>query len=1213
MNLCAAALRWFQSREHHFRLQPLLTLLLSALPLLAGAQVNVYTRSYDLSRTGANLNETVLTPANVNPTQFGKLFTVKTDGEIYAQPLYVANLNIAGVIRNVVYAATMRNSVYAIDADTGQQLWVQNFGTPINPQEVQSDQNISWSTGLGILGTPVIDPSTNIMYFVSANEYQSNGANVYENHLNAIDITTGLPVNGSPVNITATFNSPDISTGLVFDAKHQNQRPGLALSHGMVYIAFASHNDITPYHGWVLAYNASTLAQVATFSDTTVDMRGGIWMAGAAPAIDQDGNLYLSTGNGNFGPTKNGVTQTGNSFIKLSPTLQLLDYFTPKNSATLNSGDMDLGSAGLLLLPNTTHVLGGGKEGVLYITDINNMGKFNSSQDQVLQEFQSIYGVGTSHIHGTPVYFNSSVNGPSAYVWGENDVLRAYQFDPDDGLLNTTPFAMSPMTAPVTNNNGAMPGGFISISANGNQNGILWASTPYNANALHNIVQGVLYAFDANTLNLLWSDKQNDSRDEIGLFAKYCPPVVANGKLYMATFGKMGTSDGSGALVVYGLLPKLTVSVQDATMTSGASSLPAFTATATGLKGSDQLGGSLIVQYSTTATTNSAPGTYSVTATVSGTAASNYYITVNPGTLTVYPAVSSSGTGALSYNSSFSPDTIQVNGAAKFAGSILRLTDSGTYEAASAFYSTPVNVQSFTNDFTFQLTNPNGDGFAFVIQNTGKNALGAMGGNLGYAPSTWGVLKSVAIKFDLYSNAGEGTNSTGIYTNGAAPNVPSISLAGSGIDLHSGKVYKVHQVYDGKNLTVTIIDPNTGTSATQTYAIDIPGTVGGSTAYVGFTAGTGQSTATQDILSWTYAPQPYYPSGFASAQLALNGGAALNGTALRVTDGGQYEARSAFFPTQVNIQQFTTSFNFQLKSANGDGFAFVIQGTGPNAVGPLGGGLGYGADAGQNKVYIPKSLAIKFDLYSNIGEGRNSTGLYINGASPTTPFIDLSSTGISLHSEHIFNATLVYNLNRLKVTITDTATNISTTQFYNVHIPTIVDSPTAYVGFTGGTGGSTATQDIQSWTFNAAAPIPTAALLLQSSTLSSTTSGPALNTVSWSGFPDGLGTVLSSTKLGDSASFTVNAPQSTTYDLAVSAEKLPNRAMFQLSVDGKLVGTGISEDEYGTNVNGILATYAIGRMNLTAGNHTFTVTTTSKNSSSSDWTLSFGQFSLTPP
>jgi hypothetical protein len=672
--------------------------LLAYSSLAATAQVNVYTRSYDNARSGANLQETILTPANVNSTNFGKLFTVHTDGEIYAQPLYVSNLAIAGGTHNVVFAASMLNTVYAIDADNGTVYWSQNFGSPIIPEYVESDQNISWATGIGILGTPVIDPATNIMYFVSGSQ-PASGARQYAFYLNAIEIATGLPVSGSPVNITATYSTPDLTTPLVFSAQTQNPRPGLALANGNVYIAFASHEDQTPYNGWVLAYSTSTLAQTAVYSDTTVGTQGGIWNAGQAPSIDAAGNIYISTGNGSFGTTTNKLVQTGNSFIKLSPTLQLLDYFTPYNSAVMNSGDMDLGSSGLLLIPNTNYVLGGGKQGVFYLVDTTAMGEFNASSDQVRQEFQAVYGVGTSHIHGGPVYFDSDANGPSTYVWGENDVLRGFQFNTTTGLLTTTPFAKSTMTAPATNNDGAMPGGFLAISANANSNGILWASTPYNGDAVHQNVQGVLYAFNADTLSLLWTDKTNDARDEIGMFAKYVPPVVANGKVYVPNFGPVGNTDGSGNLVVYGLVNQLTVTAANATMTAGAA-LPALTGTVTGLVNGDTLGTTIAVAYSTTATSTSPAGTYPITATVTGSSAGNYQVVVTAGTLTISPVAQ--------------PLTVQANNATRAYGAA-NPTFTGTVTGAQ-------NGDTFTESFATTATATSAVGsYPIVPSVTGTN------------------------------------------------------------------------------------------------------------------------------------------------------------------------------------------------------------------------------------------------------------------------------------------------------------------------------------------------------------------------------------------------------------------------------------------------------------------------------------------------------------
>jgi MBG domain (YGX type)/Bacterial Ig-like domain (group 3)/PQQ enzyme repeat len=609
-------------------------LMVATCSVSALAQINVYTRSYDNARSGGNLQETTLTPANVNANSFGKLFTVHTDGQIFAQPLYVSGLTIAGGTHNVVFVASMRNTVYAIDADSGTVLWQQNFGPPIVPQDVESDQNIVWTTGLGILGTPVIDPATNYMYFVSGE--QPPGTYNYSWNLNAIDITTGQPVHGSPVAIAATYSTADLTSPLIFNAGIQNPRPGLALANGNVYIGFASHEDRNAYHGWVLAYSTSTLAQTAVYVDTTSGYQGGIWNAGQAPSVDAAGNLYISTGNGSYGTTANNLVQTGNSFIKLSPTLELLDYFTPFNSTGLNNGDQDLGASGLLLIPNTNYVLGGGKQGVLYLADTGNLGKFNASGDQVRQEFQAVYGTGTSHIHGGPIFFNDDANGPSIYTWGENDHLRGFEFNATTSLINPTPFAESTMTAPATNNNSAMPGGFLSVSANNNQNGIVWASTPFDADAVHQSVRGVLYAFDAATLNLLWTDKTNDARDDVGMFAKYVPPVVANGKMYIPNFGPYYSNDGSGNLLCYGLLattPVLTVSANNASRVFGAAN-PTFTGAVTGAQNGD----TFTETFSTTATPTSAVGNYPIVPTASGTDLGNYTVNTVNGTLTVTAA-----------------------------------------------------------------------------------------------------------------------------------------------------------------------------------------------------------------------------------------------------------------------------------------------------------------------------------------------------------------------------------------------------------------------------------------------------------------------------------------------------------------------------------------------------------------------------------------------
>ena len=420
----------------------------------------------------------------------------------------------------------------------------------------------------------------------------------------------------------------------------------------------------------------------------------------------------------------------------------------------------------------------------------------------------------------------------------------------------------------------------------------------------------------------------------------------------------------------------------------------------------------------------------------------------------------SSGTGSgggskspsLSFGSGFALPLV-LNGSAALNGTKLQLTNGATYQSASAFSSSAVNVQTFTNDFTFQLTNATADGFMFVFQNSGTAALGGYGINLGYGAGTG---KSVGIKFDLYNNSGEGTDSTGMYLNGASPTMPAMDLTPSGVNLHSGDIFQVHMAYDGATLTVKITDTVTGATASQSYTVNIPAVVGGNTAFVGFTAGTGGLSATQNILSWTFSSGVNFGNGFTNG-IAMNGSAAVNGTRLRLTNGATYQSASAFATTPVNVQAFTNDFNFQVTNPMADGFMFVLQNQGTTALGGYGVNLGYG-------VGVAKSVGITFDLYNNSGEGTNSTGLYLNGATPTTPAIDLTPSKINLHSGDVFQVHMSYDGTTLSVVITDTITGATATQSYTVNIPSVVGNTVAYAGFTAGTGGLAATQDILGWT-----------------------------------------------------------------------------------------------------------------------------------------------------
>jgi hypothetical protein len=397
---------------------------------------------------------------------------------------------------------------------------------------------------------------------------------------------------------------------------------------------------------------------------------------------------------------------------------------------------------------------------------------------------------------------------------------------------------------------------------------------------------------------------------------------------------------------------------------------------------------------------------------------------------------------------------------ASLEGTALQLTDGRETEAAAVWTSSPLNVQRFSTDFTFKITpsgSGTGDGFTFAIQNAGAKAVGLSGSSLGYQ----GIGSSIAIKFDLYNNAGEGTDSTGFYVDGATPTLPSTDMTSSGVNLHSGDTLHAHVTYDGATLSLTLTDSITGATFTTSKAMDIPATVGGNSAYVGFTAGTGTATAVQQIATWTYtsglAPPVTDPAGFASGAGFNLLGVTVTGGTLQLSDGGIDEAHAVWASTPVNVQGFTSDFTFLDTAASGDGFAFVIQNAGGSAKGALGGGLGYQG--------IGSSVAVKFDLYNNAGEGADSTGFYSNGASPTTPALDMTSSGVNLHNPNPLHAHLSYNGTTLSLTLTDSVTGAVFSASTAINIPATVGGNTAYVGFTAGTGNATAVQQIINWIY----------------------------------------------------------------------------------------------------------------------------------------------------
>jgi hypothetical protein len=491
-------------------------LVLSVLVMLGSASAqSVLTSHNDNLRTGANTNETLLTPSNVNKVSFGRLFSVPVDYQVLAQPLYVPNVSIAGGIHNVLYVVTQADSVYAIDADTGAQLWWVNFtntaqGYPAGLTTASGKLLPCGTLGgfaqEGIVGTPVIDPRSNTIYMVA--KTVQNGTTV-RHDLHALDLSTGAEKFGGPVQITATSTS---LKGKVtqFNSLHQKNRPGLVLVNGVLYMAFGSNGCNDSNTGWVLSYNPTSLQQLGAFNTSPDIGLTSIWQTGAAPAADSNGYIYAETAESTNYDVPSGGQSYCNSVLKLSPTsVALDDYFTPWNVAFLNSNDYDLSSSGVLLLPDQTgpfpHVaIATGKLGVVYVLNRDNMGMFAANDSQIIQEFSLITA---GEMMGNPAYWNGRV-----YF---NPVSTPMQsFTISNGLL-----------VPSVNTTQKLTGSHSpSISANGNTNGILWV-----------ISGNQLWALDAVSLKLLYTSGQSGTRDSLPPVPHFVTQTVANGRVYVGT------------------------------------------------------------------------------------------------------------------------------------------------------------------------------------------------------------------------------------------------------------------------------------------------------------------------------------------------------------------------------------------------------------------------------------------------------------------------------------------------------------------------------------------------------------------------------------------------------------------------------------------------------------------------------------------------------
>lgn len=529
----------------------------------AFTQVDVLMNHNNFKRTGWNNNETILTQSNISNGNFGLVFSRDVDDQIYAQPLVVSNITIGGGTHNIVIVATVNNTLYAFDAEDATNtipFWKVNLTyDPANYRPIKNTDMTGacggnykdFSGNMGIVGTPTIDKTTNTLYLVSRS-VTSSGTKIFVQYLHAIDILTGAEKPGSPVYITATYpgtGSGNVGGIMTFNQQKENQRPGLLLLNGMVYIAWASHCDWTPYQGWVMAYDATTLQQKYVYNTVPNGGLAGIWMSGQPPAVDDDGNLYITTGNGTTGSggNPNDTTNRGESIIKLSPQLKVIDYFTPMNYVYLNNNDLDYGVDGVLLIPNTTLSLSGSKEGRLFMVNNAVMGGTTADNSNVLQTLNvsNSSTSNTRHLHGSPVYFKNAYGDEYVYAWSEGSLLKQFPFIRSNMLFDTINQKIGKTALP-----GGMPGAMLSLSSNGNTDGtgILWANHPINGDANQAVVPGVLQAFSADDVtHELWNSNWSSKRDSIGKFAKFVPPTIANGKVYMATFSKK--------LNIYGLNP----------------------------------------------------------------------------------------------------------------------------------------------------------------------------------------------------------------------------------------------------------------------------------------------------------------------------------------------------------------------------------------------------------------------------------------------------------------------------------------------------------------------------------------------------------------------------------------------------------------------------------------------------------------------------------
>ncbi len=893
---------------------------------------------------------------------------------------------------DAVFAATENDSLYAIDTADGAILWKRSFLNIFNsggdidntlgataistlvPNDVGAGDI---SPSIGITGTPVIDPSRGLLFLIAKTRETIGGKDWFVQRLHCIKLADGTDA-ASPfligqttdgnTNLTPIYSYgngdgsvtvPYNATGrpvVQFNAQREHQRAALNLVNDTLYVDWASHADNGPYHGWVAAWSVANLLtsgfQLKGVLNTSPnDGESGIWQSGGRLAFEPDGSaFYFVTGNGTGGAPvlgANGMPADGNyneAVVKaiLDPTstptaqnmngwgMKVTDYFIPHDVVALDGADSDFGSGAPVLLPDSAGIVGhphlmivGGKDGRLFVLDRDNLGHFDAVNDHALNSVPDGSGHNTPPnvapgILSTPAWFNNKLY----LIGGYNGAAYTFTLGADGHLTETSQAAVTSL--------GYLPGS-PAISANGTTNGIAWIMDR-NANQIH--------AYDANTLATeLWNSGQAPSRlDAVGAVIKFAVPTVANGQVFVGT---------ANSLVSYGLTPAATAAPQipvlSATSLSGSSINLAWADSSQ----SPNTASAYLIEQSTdnvnfTQITTAPAG--AIALAIGGLTNNTTYSfrirSFNGAGYSDYSNIASATTAAhviaIDFSSGFAngPGQIAINGYTAFVNSRLRLTDDGGNEASSAYYVIPVDVSRFTTQFTFQANSgPDiADGLTFILQRAGTDALGWAGGAMGYGAvftgGTGGIPNSIAIKFDLYNNEGEGSNSTGLYTNGAAPMAAgSIDLSPTGINLHSGNPFLVTMTYDGTTLSVTLTDTVTSATATQTYTIDIPATIGGATAYAGFTAGTGGQSAKQEILSWTYtASAPTAPN----APFGL-GATPASATSVYLNWSTNGANQTGFHLDRATDPDFTQNFFTQTLPTSPNNFIDTATGLAPGA------------------------------------------------------------------------------------------------------------------------------------------------------------------------------------------------------------------------------------------------------------------------------------------